>query len=136
MGLTGDPMLIMSREDRSSPATPRGAGRKPAGLRPGRDVRRVLRTGRKTAGERMLLYVLPQEGPVRAAFVASRRIGGAVVRNRARRQMKEAWRSLLPTVTDGFDVVFAARPGLPGATTRDLGREMKELLEQSGVVRG
>ena len=82
----------------------------------------------------MLLYVLPQEGPVRAAFVTSRRIGGAVVRNRARRQMKEAWRSLLRTVTDGFDVVFAARPGLPGVTTSDLAREMKELLEQAGVV--
>jgi len=83
----------------------------------------------------MLLYVLPHEGPVRAAFVASRRIGGAVVRNRARRQMKEAWRTLSPMVTDGFDLAFTALPSLPGSATRDLGREMRMLLEHAGVLR-
>jgi ribonuclease P protein component len=87
-------------------------------------------------GERMLLYVLPHEGPVRAAFVASRRIGGAVVRNRARRQMKEAWRSLSPMITDGFDLVFTARPAVRGTATRDLHREMKVLLGQAEVLRG
>lgn len=83
----------------------------------------------------MLLYVLPHEGPVRAAFVASRRIGGAVVRNRARRQMKETWRSLSPMVMDGIDLVFTARPALPGSATEDLGREMRELLDRAGVLR-
>ena len=124
-------MLVMTREDGAAAA--RSAM---AALRPGSAVQRVVRGGRRVPGERMLLYVLPQEGPVRAAFIASRRIGGAVVRNRARRQMKEAWRSLLPTVGQGFDVVFTARPTLPGASTRDLGREMRGLLEQAEVVGG
>ena len=80
----------------------------PERLRRGSDFRRVMRTGRRLAGTRMVLYVAPREGQVRAGFISGRRVGGAVVRNRARRLMKEAWRSLSPMATPGFDLVFAA----------------------------
>jgi ribonuclease P protein component len=50
---------------------------------------------------------------VRAGFTATKRIGGAVVRNRAKRRMREAARLLLPAhAHPGFDYVFIARGGL------------------------
>src|SRR2546422_10348804 len=91
-------------------ATPPRAPRSDARLRRGADVRRVIREGRRMPGKRMVLYVLPGEGQVRAGFVSGRRVGGAVVRNRARRRMKEAWRVLSPPTAGGFDGVFVARP--------------------------
>jgi len=53
---------------------------------------------------------------VRAGFTATKRIGGAVERNRAKRRMREAVRLLLPDHgAPGCDYVFIARGGV---TTR------------------
>ena len=50
---------------------------------------------------------------VRAGFTATKRIGGAVERNRAKRRLREAARLLLPALaTPGFDYVFVARGGV------------------------
>jgi ribonuclease P protein component len=50
---------------------------------------------------------------VRAGFTATKRVGGAVVRNRAKRRMREAVRLLLPGLAQpGFDYVFIARTGV------------------------
>jgi len=50
---------------------------------------------------------------VRAGFTATKRIGGAVERNRAKRRMREAARLLLPELASpGFDYVFIARGGV------------------------
>jgi ribonuclease P protein component len=57
------------------------------------------------------------DGPlIRTGFTATKRIGNAVARNRAKRRMREAARLLLPQFArPGFDYVFIARGG---ATTR------------------
>ncbi len=64
----------------------------------------------------LVLYAAANEGgPTRAGFVVGRRIGKAVVRNRVKRRLREAWRSLLEEVPPGHDYVLIARPGLPEA---------------------
>jgi ribonuclease P protein component len=51
----------------------------------------------------------------RVGFTATRKIGGAVVRNRAKRRLREAARSLLPRLgRAGVDYVFVARQETPG----------------------
>jgi ribonuclease P protein component len=50
---------------------------------------------------------------VRVGFTATKRIGGAVERNRAKRRLREAARLLLPELASpGFDYVFIARGGV------------------------
>ncbi len=47
---------------------------------------------------------------MRAGFTATKKVGGAVVRNRAKRRLREAARRLLPTLgRPGMDYVFIAR---------------------------
>jgi ribonuclease P protein component len=63
----------------------------------------------------VVIQALPQ--PSRAAigvgFTATKRIGGAVVRNRAKRRLREAARMLLPDHgRPGHDYVFIARQGV------------------------
>jgi ribonuclease P protein component len=82
----------------------------------------------------MVVYVVPGERQTRAAFLCSRRVGGAVVRNRARRLLREAWRALAPRALGAFDVVFVARPEIQGAKTQDLIADMDRALAAAGVI--
>jgi len=95
----------------------------------------VLGAGRRLAGPRVILYVAPGEPGARPAFVAGRRVGGAVVRNRARRVLRAAWRSLAPLVPEDAHVVVVARGAIAGAGTKELETEMRGLLRSTGVLR-
>jgi ribonuclease P protein component len=74
------------------------------GVRAGRGV--VLIEARRRA----------EDGPVRVGFTASKKVGGAVQRNRARRRLREAVRQLLPEHgLLGVDYVLVARQQTPDA---------------------
>src|SRR3954468_23715700 len=54
-----------------------------------------------------------RDGPIRIGFTATKRIGGAVERNRAKRRMREAARAMLPEyAAPGVDYVLIARGGV------------------------
>jgi ribonuclease P protein component len=103
-------------------------------LRRGRDFGAVLREGRRTHRERVVVYVRPAVGGPRAGFVAGRAVGGAVKRNRARRVMREAWRLLRPRAHSGIDVVFQARGTMRDAKTHEVLPEMEDALVSLGAL--
>ncbi len=72
--------------------------------------------GRSASKGAVVIQALPrpEAEALRAGFTATRRIGGAVVRNRAKRRLREAARAVLPEFgRPGFDYVFIARSGTP-----------------------
>jgi ribonuclease P protein component len=84
-------------------------------------------------GDRVVVFLAP--GPGRIAVVASRRVGGAVERNRARRILREAWKRVSPQVIGGFDTVLVAREAVRGAKTQDLVAEMTLMLRRGEMTR-
>jgi ribonuclease P protein component len=96
-------------------------------------VRRVFDTARPLHAGRVVLFLAPGSGE--SAVVATRRVGGAVERNRARRILRAAWREVAPQVGNDNDVVLVAREAIVGARTQDLVAEMIELLRRGEVVR-
>ncbi len=80
----------------------------------------------------MVLFLASGSGD--SAVVASRRVGGAIERNRSRRILRAAWREVAPRVGNDEDVVLVAREAIVGAKTQDLVAEMTELLRLDEVL--
>ena len=73
---------------------------------------------------------------VRLGFTATRKIGGAVVRNRAKRRLREAARALVPVHgVAGFDYVLVARAGTPTRPWAALLDDVKSALISLAAAR-
>ena len=78
----------------------------------------------------------PGEPLLRVGLTASRKVGNAVKRNRARRRLREAARLLLPgNALPGFDLVLVARGGTPDRPWADLLSDLTAGLKRLGVWR-
>ena len=104
-------------------------------LRRSPEIKQVLAHGRRTTGSRVVLYVVPEGSSIRAGFACPRSIGGAVVRNRARRLMKEAWRGSVGRVREGCEVMIVARPEIRSAKLSEVSADLEHLLTAAGVLR-
>ncbi|HJR45234.1 MAG TPA: ribonuclease P protein component [Actinomycetota bacterium] len=83
----------------------------PTSLSTSSDFRRVLAHGRRRDTAAGTVYVAPgpdAAGPARLGLIVSRRIGGAVARNRTKRRLRAAFRSAWTGI--GHDVVIRAAP--------------------------
>ncbi len=59
--------------------------------------------------------------PCRAGLVVSRGVGGAVVRNRVKRRLREQLRARLTRLPEGFDLVVRSTPAAADASSSQLG---------------
>lgn len=91
-----------------------------------REVRKLLDGGQPLHARRVVAFLSPGSGAT--AFIAGRRVGAAVQRNRARRVLRSAWQQVAPGVQPGNDIAWVARAAIRGAKTQDLVTEMTELL--------
>jgi len=72
------------------------------------------------------------EGPPRVGFTVTRKLGGAVARNRIRRRLKEAVRLALPgCMKPGRDYVFIGRPE---TALRPFGLLQQDLMDAVGRI--
>ena len=87
-------------------------------------------------GKLLMLNAVPIEnsGPCRIGFVASRRLGGAVVRNKVRRRLREIVRQHQHELREGFWVVLVARKDAVTSDYRVLEHEWLRLARRASIL--
>jgi ribonuclease P protein component len=95
------------------------------------DYLAIQNRGRRVAGPNLLLFGHPGAG--RLGITVSRKVGGAVLRNRLKRWIRECWRLRRPSVPAPIDLVVVARPPAAGADQEALCREIGLLAGRLGI---
>jgi ribonuclease P protein component len=106
-------------------------------LRNNADFVRVRREGRSWPHSLLVLFAAP--GPVaggttRIGVTVGRWAGNAVVRNRARRRVREAVRLRYDRIAPGWDLVFLARPGVAQVPYAAIAEAVAVVLGRAGVL--
>jgi ribonuclease P protein component len=113
-----------------------------------RDFDVVYRHGRSVSTRYLVLYTFPRQDDdagtePRVGLAISRRVGGAVERNRIKRRLREVLERLRDELEPSDDYVLIVRPGLPEAAEarglpwlEDRVREVFGQARESGAKRG
>lgn len=88
----------------------------------------------KSVGDRYVVFFYKKNGlPYsRTGFLASRKVGNAVKRNRARRLMKESFRLMAP-LPAGYDMIFIARNTIDGKSCQEVKRSIESAVRRAGL---
>ena len=99
------------------------------------DFKRVRRSGKSYAHPLVVLIVQAHDQPrVKVGIAAGRTVGTAVTRNRAKRLLREAMRTLIPNIASNADLILIARSGLASATLADTHQALLNLLQRAQLL--
>lgn len=104
-------------------------------LRKSAEIKRVRRNGKKTAHPFLALIALANQGQgLRIGVSTDRALGGAVVRNRAKRLLRAAIHPLLAQIRPDHDILLLARPELRAAKSPQVKEAILALLKKAGLL--
>jgi ribonuclease P protein component len=103
-------------------------------LRDKDDFERLKTSGQTRRYPFLILNVVPNRLPHnRYAFVTSKRLGKAVIRNRTRRVLREIVRQVDPVLAPGYDVLFIARGPIVGQPYAAVNEAVLTSLRHAGL---
>ena len=104
-------------------------------LKLNKDFRRIYGRGSSFVNPAFVTYVLKnRNNSIRMGITVSKKGGGAVERNRAKRVITAAFRECAPQIPKGYDFVFVARTRILKSKSQDIAADMLENLKAANVL--
>ena len=101
-------------------------------LRKKSDFDAIYRSGESVPDRYVVLFYRKNDLPyTRTAFLASKKVGNSVQRNRAKRLMRESYRLNEGKFSSGYDLIFIARNTINGRKLKDVEKSL-----MNAAVRG
>ena len=109
--------------------------KRPEVLRKQEDFTRLYKNGR-SSGTRYLVLLTRKNGLSynRKAFLASKKVGNSVCRNRARRLMKEAFRKTEAELPVGYDFLLIARHTILDCKCQQVEDSLRAACRKTGLL--
>lgn len=100
------------------------------------DFRRLYNRGISITHPALVIYYQKNRaGICRIGITTSKKIGNAVERNRSRRLLREAFRSVCPEVKPEYDIVIVARSRTKYVKSTRLAEIMRDIFEKQGMLK-
>jgi len=110
--------------------------RRPDVIRKQKDFNRLYKKGRSVGEKYVVVFFVANGLPYRRkALLASKKVGKSVVRNRARRLMRESYRHLQDRLPQGMDFLFVARNTIVGTKQQEVEASMERALKKGKILR-
>ncbi|MDE6454553.1 MAG: ribonuclease P protein component, partial [Dysosmobacter sp.] len=104
-------------------------------LKKNHEFRRLYQKGASAVAGSMVLYCRKNRlGHNRLGVTVSVKLGGAVVRNRARRRLREVYRLNSPRLSQGWDLILVARGRTLGASWKERNDSFLRLSRKLGLL--
>lgn len=99
------------------------------------EFKRIYNKGKSAVTPFMVVYCRPNRlGHNRLGVTVSVKLGKAVVRNRARRRLRELFRLAQPNMKQGYDVILVARSRCASAPHKKLSAAFDRACAQLGLI--
>lgn len=109
--------------------------RKEERLRNSREFRAVYDGGKSFANKYLVLFFIENKLTYnRMGFVATKKLGNSVVRNKFRRRLKEAYRHNEPRFKQGYDIILLSRAGAKDVNYKQIESALKHIMKISKLI--
>lgn len=94
--------------------------------------RTIFENGNNYSVKHAAIYIL--NGPKKFGFIASKKIGNSVQRNRAKRLMREVIRLHLKEIRDDIQIIFIARVRIKGVSYMEVEKSIMNMLKKANAL--
>ena len=105
-------------------------------LKKNKDFKIVYNKGKSCASKYTVLFYIKNDLSFNStSFLASKKVGNSVQRNRARRLLRESYRSLASNIKEGYDLIIIARNTIVSKKEMDVEKSLKDCLLKAQVLK-